>query len=97
MRQWDRDGSWFVRIHSRCNYQVRPVAPAGWILTVGYPLGIVATSILLLRNAPGTAQWAAWGVLCVGLTLLFVLIVIQTSRPASPGETFPRGRGRKRS
>jgi hypothetical protein len=72
---------WFVRTGPLWYCNVVPVSPAGWILTIGYALAVVGVSLLLLRDDPGLAEWAAWGAFFGSATILFLVTTLNMAAP----------------
>ena len=76
--------AWFVRRGSRWCYQLTPVSPAGWVLSVVYVLAAIAISLFFLgdEEMAGPLEWAGWGVLLTAATILFLVVVINMSARA---------------
>jgi len=76
-----RAGAWFVRIRRGAKYNITPCTRQGWAVTIAYVLFALALTPVIIPPEP--VRVAAWLILFLAATALFLVVAWRTSSPAA--------------
>lgn len=79
-----RPDAWFVRVRRRGSYNITPCTREGWLVTLAYC--VISVGLTPVIIPPTTVRVAAWLILFLGATGLFIFTAWRTSSPAKDQE-----------